>query len=438
MKRIAVMAFGMCMLTIATKAQTIESKYGVDSAQTILNASIYSELVKQKNYEEALSPWRYVFMNAPAYQMNTYIRGEEIIENILEKTKKKEYLDTLMMVFDQRIKYFGDHNRYNEGYLLGKKGFAQFRFAQGDPELLKQAYANLMKSYELEGDETHPGTVNTALLVAYELVKKDLLSKDEFVNLYMKLSEFANQKIAAGDDGYKKCCVNLDGIFFDSGFADCATLGGLLTAKYEANKENLEVLKEISSLLKRRECTDLPVYATVAEEIYKKEPSADAAYGLAMMFLSKQDVTKGETYLKEAIDKSTDAKAKADYSYKLAQIYLAKKNYQQAKRYALEVLKINPNMGQAYILIGLAYAYGGNDYGQDDFEKHTVFWAAVDKFIKAKQVDPSVADEANKQIEKFSIYFPTKDEAFFRSITAGSTVKIGDWINETTVARFKD
>jgi hypothetical protein len=31
-----------------SKAQTLESKYGLDSTQTILNASLYIEMVKQK------------------------------------------------------------------------------------------------------------------------------------------------------------------------------------------------------------------------------------------------------------------------------------------------------------------------------------------------------------------------------------------------------
>ena len=119
-------------------------------------------------------------------------------------------------------------------------------------------------------------------------------------------------------------------------------------------------------------------------------------------------------------------------------MYLSKNNYPSAKKYALDALKTNPNMGDAYITIGLAYAVSSNDYEGDEFDKRTVFWAAVDKFVKAKQVDPSVAGKANEYIERYSPHFPTKDEAFFRDITAGKSVKVGGWINETTTARFRD
>ena len=118
-------------------------------------------------------------------------------------------------------------------------------------------------------------------------------------------------------------------------------------------------------------------------------------------------------------------------------MYLSKKNYPSAKKYALADFNTNPNMGDAYITIGLAYAVSSNDYEGDEFDKRTVFWAAVDKFVKAIQVDASVAGKANEYIERYSPHFPTKDEAFFRSVTDGATVKIGSWINESTKARFR-
>ena len=89
------------------------------------------------------------------------------------------------------------------------------------------------------------------------------------------------------------------------------------------------------------------------------------------------------------------------------------------------------------ILLGKAYAFASKSYDGDDFEKHTLFWAAVDKFIKAKTEDPSVKEEANNLIAQYSQYFPSKEEAFFRSITEGSVVRIGGWINETIKVRFK-
>lgn len=439
MKKIVAFAFGVCLLGGAAQAQTLESKYGLDSAKTIENASIYSEFVKQKNYKDALPAWRYVFFNAPKFQMMTYTRGEEIMTNLYQQTKNPAYIDTLMMVYDQRIKYFRDHPRYGEGYILGKKGADLYRLGRKDDETLKNAYGYLSKSFEMEGAKTHPVTVQIMFFAAGDLLKKDLMTKDEYISLYSKLSDYVNNGIqnASKPDMYTAAKDKIDAMFFDAGVADCATLNQLLGARYEANKEDLANLKEIASLLRRSECVDLPLFASVAEQLYKLDPTADAAYSLAIMFLRRQEFDKTENYLKEAIDKADDNAAKADYYLRMAQLKLSKNQLQAAKNNALEVLKINPSNGAALMLIGKAYAAYSKNYGEDEFDHASVYWAAVDKFQRAKQVDPSVAEEADKLISTYSPHFPSKDEAFFRSVTPGSSVKIGDWINETTTARFR-
>ena len=57
MKKIVALAFGICLMGGAVSAQTLDSKYGLDSVKTLENASIYSEFLKQKNYKEALPAW---------------------------------------------------------------------------------------------------------------------------------------------------------------------------------------------------------------------------------------------------------------------------------------------------------------------------------------------------------------------------------------------
>lgn len=438
MKKFVALVFGVCLIGSVAKAQTLESKFGLDSAQTIVNASIYSEFYKQKNFKDALPAWRYVFNNAPAFQVNTYVRGEDIITNMYLQTKDPAYLDTLMMVYDQWIKYSYINPRFGEGYILGKKGASLMRLKQNDDKASKEAYGYLAKSFEMEGAKSHPITVQIMFFTAGDLLKKEQINRDEYINLYMKVSDYIEHalKHAKKPEAFKDMKANIDGLFFNSGVADCATLDRLLTEKYNTNQEDLDNLKSISSLLRRYECVDLPLYATVAEKLYQLDPTADAAYSLAIMFLKRQDYDKTENYLKEAIAKSDDNAAKADYYMRMAQLKLAKKQYAAAKSAALESIKANPTNGPAYILIGKAYAAYSNQYGEDAFDHASVFWAAVDKFNRAKQVDPSVADEANKLVATYTPHFPNKDEAFFRSVTDGATVKIGDWINETTTARF--
>lgn len=438
MKKIVVLAFGFFLAGGMTKAQTLESKFGVDSAQTIVNASIYTEFVKQKNYKDALPAWRYVFNNAPKFQLSTYTRGEEIMLGLLKQTKNQAYMDTLMMVYDQRIKYFGSDPKRGEGYVLGRKGGNLALFGKKDDQTQKVAYGYLNKSFEMEGQRSDPKTVQIMFFTAGDLLKDNALDKDEYINLYMKVSDYIEHgmKNSSKPEAYKEMKGVVDGLFFNSGVADCQTLDRLLSAKFKENPEDVDNLKSIASLLRRNECVDLPLYAGVAEKLYQLDPIADAAYSLAVMFIKRQDFVKAETYLKEAIDKAEDKEAKGDYYLRLAQLKAGKKEYAAAKANALEALKLNPASGDAYMVIGKAYAAYAQQYGEDAFDHASVFWAAVDKFNKAKQVDANLAPVANELIKTYSQHFPNKDEAFFRSIKQGDPVKLGSWINETTIARF--
>lgn len=439
MKKIVFLVFGICFLGGLLKAQTLESKFGLDSAKTRINASIYSEFVKQKNYIEALPAWRYVFNNAPAFQLNTYVRGENIVVNMFAKTKNVAYLDTLMMVYDQWIKYFGNHPKFGEGYVLGKKGNALLRFAKtNDIAVRKEAYGYLVKSLELSGDRAHPVAVQSMFFVAGDLFTANELTKEDYINVYMNVARFIDRGLKNSNEPekFQEMKDNINNLFFGSGAADCETLDRLLTEKYNAAPDDIENLKAISSLLRRNECVDLELFATVAEKTYALDPDADAAYSLANMFLKRQDYEKTEIYLKEAIEKSTMDADKADYYMRMAQLKLAQKQFPAAKSNLLQVLKFKPQSGAAYILLAKAYAAYAPKYGEDNFDHSCVYWVVVDKLQRAKQVDPTVLAEANELIKSYSQHYPSKEEAFFRSITAGTSIKIGDWINETTTVRF--
>lgn len=438
MKKIVALACGVCLIGGAAKAQTVQSKYGVDSVKTIESASIYSEFLKQKNYKEALSAWSYVFHNAPAFQTLTYTKGEDLFAGLYKQTKDRAYIDSLKMVYDQWVQYSYINPRFGEGYILGKKGATLIQLGVENDEELKEAYGYLNKSFEIEGNKSHPITVQVLFFAAGDLMKKDMVSRDEYINQYMKVSAFVDRalKHAKKPEPFKAMKGRIDGMFFSSGAADCETLNRLLTEKYNAAPEDVENIRSVVSLLRRNECEHLALYTTVTEQLYKLDPSAEAAYSLATMFMKRQDWDKADTYLQEAISKAEDETAKGDYCMRQAQLKLAKKQYAEAKRAALAAIQCNAQNGAAYILIGKAYAAYANNYGEDAFDHASVFWVAVDKFNKAKQVDPSVAEEANKLITSYTPHFPSKDEAFFRSVTEGADVKIGDWINETTKARF--
>lgn len=441
--RFSILTLALLFAGLFANAQTKESKYGVDSVKTITNASLYGEMVKQKNYEDALPGWRYVFNNAPAFQKKTYSNGVKIMRGMYRKTKDVKYIDTLMMVYDQRIKYYGKSKKYPEGYILGRKGADLFKYRKSDINAVKEAYGIMKKSIEMRALKAEAMVISNTMEASKMLVKAEAIDPEEVIDNYLKFMDMAAKKKEITKDPKKvekieNARLNVEQIFFAAGVADCETLSNIFTPKFEANKDDMVLINKILRMLNRQECEDGALYAKVAERKYELEPNADAAHNLAKMFIKKKQFSKSKDYLVKAIELEKDTEKLADLHYKLANIYFYDNKYPQVKKHALKAASYKANWGAPYIAIGKAYAAYSKHYGTKPLEKQSVYWVAVDKFKRAKAIDPSCAEEANKLIATYSKYFPRKEEAFFASIKQGDRVKIGDWINETTKARLND
>jgi tetratricopeptide (TPR) repeat protein len=158
---------------------------------------------------------------------------------------------------------------------------------------------------------------------------------------------------------------------------------------------------------------------------------------MARLYIKLKDFDKAIKYYNEAISLEKDPTQKALDLYELGTVELSQNRYQSARGDAREAIKLQPKNGKLYLLIGSIYAASAKTFGDNDFDKSMVFVLAVDYFKKAKAVDPSVAEEANKNISIYKKYFPNKENAFFQGYNAGDTYRVGGWINETTKIQFR-
>ena len=229
----------------------------------------------------------------------------------------------------------------------------------------------------------------------------------------------------------------IDNNFANSGAADCETLQNMYAAKVEENKENLAYLKETIALLKRVRCQEIDAYFAASGYAYKMEPSAEAAVGLAKQAVKAKDFETAIKYFEEATTMETDANSKAEDYYMIALLVFEQNSYSKARQYCQKALEANPNYGNAYMLMGKMYAATSKSvYPDDAVMARAVYYAAIDKFEKAKQVDPSVAEEANSLISSYRAHLPSTEEIFMHpDLEKGKAVTIGGWIGERTTVR---
>ncbi len=413
-------------------------KYGPDSASRMIcaqNLSTMNEYVKIKAYDFAYTAWRYCFMNCPEASKNIYIQGEEILENKIknDKDNMEAYVDTLMLLYDQRIQYFNQ-----EGKVLGKKGMDLFRYR---PSAALDAYGFLAKALDVDGPKADDAVVANFIIISGVLYGKTEIEGDELVNNYVRAVDILDKRMAAHTnqrrkDKTQRAIETVEKVFAESGAADCETLVAIYTPKFEANKENLDFLNKVTTLLaKTPKCDESELYFNAAEAKYTLEPSAEAAAAIGTGFAAKGEYQKASGYFLKAIEQETDTEKKAEYNYKLAKVYYNSNSYAQTRKYAKAALSLKSNYGEAYILIGKAYAASSKTCGSSEFEQAAVYWVAVDMFAKARAVDSSVAIEASELIAQYSKYFPGAEKAFFEGFSDGQNYTVGCWINESTVVR---
>lgn len=139
-------------------------------------------------------------------------------------------------------------------------------------------------------------------------------------------------------------------------------------------------------------------------------------------------------FFDEAVNLETDNLKKAEKAYAAAAVLASAKKLSQARAYCQKAIGFNENYGAPYILIANLYAMSPNWSDESALNKCTYF-AVIDKLQRAKQVDPSVAEEANKLIGRYSGHTPQAKDLFMLGYKQGDRITIGGWIGETTTIR---
>lgn len=425
-----------------------ESKYGSDSVNCVMNNSLYYEFYNQwkqsnfknKSWKDAIGPWRWVFINCPASTKNIYLHGEnildELIKNASNKESKKMYIDTLMMLYDKRIQYFG-----LEGYVKGKKGSDLYKLS---PTSYAEAYKILKESIELEGNESNGPVLIYYFRAAEKMVKNNELEKSVLVDIYDQTSEIVEYNLKKSTEvGNKKDITNWENVkgnielSFEP-YATCEDLVSLYTVKFNETPLDIDLLKKITKILEKKNCTGTELYRVTTEARYKLEPTSRSAFLLGKMYIKLEEFGKAAQFLKEAVDLCEDNNERADINFLLGNVYFQQKQFAASRAQCYEVLKVRPNDGSAYILIGDLYASSAKQCGDNDLTSKVAYWVAVDKYIKARNVDPSQSDLANTKINTFSQYFPNTETIFFYDLKVGDTYTVECWINESTTVRTSD
>lgn len=442
MKKLMIVAVSAAMVLLGSVVANAQSKYGADSAECIKYLSYYKEYFKQKNYDEALPNWRKAYKLCPPTANQTMlIDGTTLIRRLItrnasNKEMRAALIDSLFTLHETRAQYYPKY----EVASLNNKATDISNYLKADNQAVYDGLNELIGRLDAK---IKPSMLLFELNAAIALYQDGKLEPDDIISNYEKNLALLAQ-IPAETDAEKevnaKIKSDIEGLFINSKVASCENLIALFTPRYEANPTDAELITKIVKMLSTTEdCIDNDLYFNAVTSLHKLNPSAQSAYFLYRLNSSKGNTDLAVSYMEEALAADDlEAESKAPYNYEFATFCV--KNGLPAKGMAAaqKALELDESFaGKAYFLMGTIW--GTTSCRGDEITSRSPYWVACDYMQKAKAADPSLADECNRMIGQYSVYFPKTADAFMYDLTNGQpyTVSCGGMRASTTVRTQK-
>lgn len=434
------------------------SKYGhgQDSINCVTNLSLYGDYYKQwrgvkkkedpKRYNDlgntAYKYWRYCFLNCPMASQNVYSRGVRLVDFKIngekDSIKQQAYVDTLMMVYNNRIKYFPNNPKYPVGYLMGRQAVDLFQ----NRKSASQEYFPIFKeSVKLMQDSSEPTVLYGYFIAAIQYWKDGHSEIDQVYEIYMQINDLLQMNInAKGEEKakrYVKVANKLEPIMLK--IATCEKLVSVFEPKFDANPTDTILARNLVRLFELRKCTKEDLYYKALKQVHKIAPNSQSAYSMGRMSVERELYNEAEQYLIQAVELLPDSMPDraADTYMLLADVYNKSGKLSKSRDAARNALKYRPDFAFAYLLIGELYVKSAKSCSWKDLP--VAYWAAADKFSKAAAVatDEKIKEIAYKQLASVKASFPAQQDVFMRNLSDGQSFTVECWIQENTTVRVR-
>ena len=417
------------MLAVASMAQQDFSspsfaRWGDTPEQRQRNiefSNFLKEQVTSKSYNAAAYYFQQLVANRPDASVNIYKYGAIIYRNKINRAQsiaeKNMMVDSLLMVYDLRLQYFGDAAKEGAAYILDAKTRDVMKYKRDDMGAIRDTF---YAALEAGGEATDPELIVAYFVKLCDVYKNtDQVMPEEIIAEYDRLTPYVDTEANAE---FKK---QIDNAFGQSGAASCENLETLFRAKLAANPDDAEVLKQAVSLMTRAQCSS-DFYFEVAERSYAVSPSAAMAIYLAQAFKNKGDYEKASKYLNASLATEEDPAERQKLLTQIAVVELVANNISAAAQAAREAIELNAEDGVPVFVLAQCYGISASNCGEQ-FSRQAACWAAYDMMgeaIKLLGDDSEYIDAARTAQSAFRNRFPSQEECFMRDLQAGSSYRV--------------
>ena len=396
--------------------------------------STYREFFKWDQYDLALESWTNLFNNYPDASEKLYVDGVTMYRHFIEGTPegqaRENKIDTLMLIYDQRITHFG-----GEGNVLGRKANELLRYRSSDKEQVQAAYGMLKKSLELEGTDSRDAVMLNFISAGLILNQAEMIDNTQVMEDYFRVSDILDQ-LEGSSSRWQRTRASIDEMVMKENILSCDGLDMHFGPKFEENGEDQDLLEKLINSYTSAGCTKSDLYASASEKLYELDPGPESAHNLAMLFVGRNDLEKAAFYQGMAVE-ATEAlpdETRAEWFYELSVISLAKGDHCEAVYFAREAIAYKNDYGKAHMALGDAFISSRTQLG-DEFQQQTAYWAAADMYQLAARLDPSLSEESAQKLDICKAHFPGAEDIFFHDLKIGGSFPVGGCIQHNTTVR---
>lgn len=407
-------------------------------AQAQQKKTLYENALKNKQFKQAVTPLQWLLTNTPQLHVSLYRNGAELLEVLIgeekEARKRQVYADSLLLLYDLRIKYCGE-----APLITNLKALASFKYHLNTKGRESEVLAVMDKALELNGSN-----ISEATLVPYMQTlmvnqqKHRTFTELQIMERYDKINAILDKRLKKAQaekkpvNKLKQYKDDIDGILVRMVTIDCDFIKANLAPRFKQNPTDITLAKKIFGFMLQGRCTDDPLWLETGEAIHKAEKDCSLAKNLGFRYLQIGNYDKATLYLKEANQLCLELTDKTDVLIQLGLIQARKENKVAARELYKQALTLNATHKDAYEKIGdLYYASVGDctKKGNMAANDRLIYLIAYDYYQKAGET---------KKMGAAKDQFPSREEIAQANYQPGQTVKVDCWIGEFTTIRTRD
>jgi len=427
----------MMMLTLVipvlSQCKDISAKA---SPAVIEKKALFEDEVLAKRFSVAKGPLNWLLINAPNLSTGLYIKGAETFDALAQAEKnppkKQAYIDSLMIIYDLRIKTCGE-----EANVTNRKAMSFYKYYFDSEVKSKEILPLMDKAIALSNEKILDGLAESYMTVVRISADQKLLDENQILIRYEKITSIIDSKIKKAEaegkptDRYKK--MNDDNLTILTHLIkiDCDFVRKKFGPQFKQNPSDLELAKKIFNFMLKDKCTDDPLWLQAAETLHASEKDFGLAKVLALRYLSTKEYDKATPMLEEALQLAKSPSDKAEILGLQAQQQEMLGRHDNARQLYLRALAADPSKKEYYARIGDIYM---NSFSECKQEKHK----AEDRFVFLTAYDMYQRAGETQKMANAKSSFPSMEEIFELGYERGDKVKVACWINEETIIRTRN